>query len=62
MKIHFGHCVGKYDTILQIELDSPVTFVPGSARRSSALCLFFLKSSKEDHIKSVHSIKSVSLE
>ena len=41
MKIHFGHCVGKYDTILQIELDSPVTFVPGSARRSSALCLSF---------------------
>ena len=29
IKIHFGHCVGKY---------GPGTFVPGSARCRSALC------------------------
>ena len=38
MKIHFGHNVGKYDPLV---LNYPVTFVPGSARCSSALCLFF---------------------
>ena len=37
-KIHFGHCVGKYDPCTNY----PVTFVPGSARCSSALRLFFV--------------------
>merc|ERR1712102_118082 len=36
-KVHFGHCVGKYDPLV---LNYPVTFVPESARCSSALCLF----------------------
>ena len=39
MKIHFGHRVGK---IRPQVLNYPVTFVPGSARCSSALCLLFL--------------------
>ena len=37
MKIHFGHRVGKYDPLV---LNYPSSFVPGSARCSSALCLF----------------------
>ena len=40
MKIPFGHCVGE---IRPLVLNYPLTFVPGSARRSSALCLFFIK-------------------
>ena len=38
MKIHFGHRVGKY---VPLVLNYPVTFVPGSARCSSVLCLSY---------------------
>ena len=37
MKIHFGHLVGTCDALV---LNYPVTFVPGLAHCSSALCSF----------------------
>ena len=38
MKIHFGHRVGKYDPLVR---NYPVTFVPGLACCSLALCLYY---------------------
>ena len=49
MEIHFGHCVDKY---------GPGTFVPGSARCSSALCLFYILFSICFYFSLPNSVKS----